>query len=127
MSCPAGGRAPIGVAGLRQFSEGSLMLLGIIASAVAAIRSRSAKRRGKGASSERRRAESVERMFCKAELNRGLEELAAYHARRQLVFDRVTGDIIVIEAGDKDRRPAGARASEPAPVRGDWSPSPATR
>jgi hypothetical protein len=100
------------------------MLLGIIASAIAAIRNRSAKRRGKGASSESRRAESVERMFCKEELNRGLEALAAYHARRQLVVDRVTGDIIVIEAGEQDR-PRRAEATARKPAASGWSPSPA--
>jgi hypothetical protein len=103
------------------------MLLGIIVSAIDAIRNRSAKRRSsKAASPENRRAESVERMFDKAELNRGLEALAAYHARRQLVLDRVTGDIIVIEAGEQDGpRLAGASARKPATA--GWSPSPATR
>ena len=103
------------------------MLLKSIVTAIATVCNFSAKRRSsKTASSESRRAERVERMFCKAELNRGLEALAAYHARRRLAFDRVTGDIIVIEAGEHARpRLAKDRARE-LPAAG-WSPSPATR
>jgi hypothetical protein len=103
------------------------MLLRSIVSAIATICAPSARRRSsKTASSEGRRAESVERMFSKAELNRGLEALAAYHARRRLVFDRVTGDIIVIQAGEHDRpRLAGGHAREPAAA--GWSPSLAAR
>ena len=103
------------------------MLLKSIVSAIATICSSSAKRRSSNAASpEGRRAESVERMFSKAELNRGLEALAAYHARRQLVLDRVTGDIIVIQAGEHDRpRLAEAHARKPAAA--GWSPSLATR
>ena len=99
------------------------MLLRSFVSAIATFCSFSARRRSsKAASFDGRQAESVERMFNKAELNRGLEALAAYHARRRLVFDRVTGDIIVTEAGERERpRLAEAQAREPAAA--GWRPS----
>ena len=109
------------------------MLLGIILSAVATIRNRQPKPRrddrdhgtaGAGSAPDVERAEIAESVFCKVELDRGLTALAAYHARRHLVLDRKTGEIIVIEAGAQDRAPVDhGRAGDPVESgTGGWSP-----